>query len=399
MLTRILVNTALMLMFLPSVAVGQTACGNTKLACLIPTVLHTPPATFNFFNSAFGTQISQLPLPSRASGFLYTFDKSQGVYAQSQLSFGPVLTERAETIGRGRAYFSTTYQRFSFSQIDNNSLQNLPILFYFPNTQEPLVVTSVNTRVSATINQYVGAATFGVTDRLDVSIAVPFARVSMGVSAQGTEYSTMSSATATFSEFLPGEASGAGDVVISAKHRTLMREKFDLAVGGEFRIPSGDAENFLGSGAFGLEPYVVISHRGRLTPHLDLAYQWNSHSVLATNASGQRDLLPGFFSYTAGADFGVTRRVTVTGDLLGQVFFNAPQVSTSKMLSAPVNNASQSFKTIVQESGSYPAENLALGVKANLWNNILITGNVTLKLNNSGLRATAVPLVGISYTF
>ena len=217
MLTRILVNTALILMFVPSAAVGQTACGNTKLACLIPTALHTTSATFNFFNSAFGTQIAQLPLPSRASGFLYTFDKSKGVYAQSQSSFGPVLTERAETIGRGRAYFSTTYQRFSFSQIDDNNLENLPILFYFPNAEEPQVVTNPKTRVSATINQYVAAATFGVTDRLDASIAVPFSRVSMGVSSQGTEYSTTSNATATFSEFLPGEASGAGDVVISSQ--------------------------------------------------------------------------------------------------------------------------------------------------------------------------------------
>ena len=399
MLIRILANAALALTLAQSVAMGQTACGNTKLVCLIPTALHTTSSTFNFFNTAFGTQVTQLPLPSMASGFLFTFDKSTGVYAQSQQSFGPVLTERAETIGRGKAYFSVNYQRFSFSQIDNNDLKTLSILFYFPSSQNPQVITNPTTRVSSTINQYVAAGTFGVTNRLDASIAVPFSRVSLGVGSQGTEYSTISDASAHFSEYLPGAASGAGDVVFSAKDRILMREKFDMAIGGEVRLPSGDAENFLGSGAYGLKPYLIISRRDRVTPHVVLAYQYNSHSILATNVTGHRDLLPGFFAYNAGADIGATKRVTVTADFLGQLFFNAPQVSTPKSVTVQVNNAPQSFNTIVQENGSYTTANLALGFKANPWNNVLITANVALKLNNAGLRATAVPLVGISYSF
>jgi hypothetical protein len=383
----------------PVLARGQATCGNTELICLIPTVLHTTSATFNFFNSAFGTQIAQLPLPSRASGFLFTLDQSKGVYAQSQLSFGPVLTERAETIGRLKAYFSFTYQRFNFTRLDGNNLNDLSILFYFPSVQNPQVVTNPNTRVSATINQYVASGTLGITDHLDASIAVPLARVSMGVSSQGTEYSTISDATASFSEFIPGVASGVGDVVLSAKDTVLRREKFDLAVGGEVRFPTSDAKNFLGSGAYGLKPYAVISHRGRITPHLNVAYQWNSHSLLATNESGHQDLLPGFFGYSAGADMGVTKGVTATADFLGQVFFNAPQVSTPQTVTTQVNNAPHTFTTIVQENGSYPVENLALGFKANPGNNFLITGNVTIKLNNSGLRATAVPLAGVSYSF
>jgi hypothetical protein len=378
---------------------AQSTCGNTKLVCLIPTVLHTTSSTFNFFNTAFATQIAQLPQPSRASGFLFTLDKSLGVYTVSQQSFGPVLSERAETIGRNKLYLAFNYQRYGFGYLDGNSLKNLSILFYFPTVQTPQVVTNPSTRVDAKFNQYVASGTYGITDKLDASISVPFGLVTMGVGSQGTEYSTTTNAMASFSEYLAGSAAGVGDVVFSGKYGLWKLEKFSLAVGGEFRIPTGSARNFLGSGAYGLEPYVVMSRRARVTPHLDLGYQWNSKSVLATNSSGQQQNLPGFFAYDAGVDIGATRKVTVVADLLGQVFFNAPQITTPRTVTTLVNNQPKSFNTVVQTSGSYNVDNFAIGVKGNPWRNLLITANVSIKLNEAGLRATAVPLAGVSYSF
>jgi len=41
----------------------------------------------------------------------------------------------------------------------------------------------------------------------------------------------------------------------------------------------------------------------------------------------------------------------------------------------------------------------SLGAKVRLFRHLLVTGNVLLKLNDSGLRAKVVPLAGISYTF
>jgi hypothetical protein len=48
---------------------------------------------------------------------------------------------------------------------------------------------------------------------------------------------------------------------------------------------------------------------------------------------------------------------------------------------------------------SYNITNAAIGIKAKPFANFVITANVTLKLNDGGLRAKAVPLVGLSYTF
>jgi hypothetical protein len=377
---------------------AQTACGNQKLICLIPTVLHTTSSTFNFFNTALGTQITQLPIPSQASGFLFRVG-SQGVIEPYQVSFGPILSERADTIGRKIAYFSTTYQRFSFSTIDGNGLKNLPILFYFPSVDQPQVITVPVTRVAIQEDQYVALGTYGVTDKLNLAAAIPFGRVSMGVSAAGTEYSTTTTATATFTEYLPGAAAGVEDFVLQAKYLLMKRERYNVAVGGNFRFPTGEAKDYLGTGAYGLNPFIVASGSKRVSPHVHLAYQWNSHSVLATNSSGHQDLLPGFFTYNLGLDVGVTKRVTIVGDLLGRQFFDAPQVSTPRNVTVQVAGQPKTFATIVRVSGSYNSNDLAVGFKGNPWSNLLITVNGTFKLNDSGLRATAVPLVGVSYSF
>jgi hypothetical protein len=57
-------------------------------------------AEFTQFNIALASQLAAIPLPTPASGFTYTFDENLGVFQRSTQSFGPILTERAETIGR-----------------------------------------------------------------------------------------------------------------------------------------------------------------------------------------------------------------------------------------------------------------------------------------------------------
>jgi len=364
---------------------------------LIPTAFHTTTATFNFFNEAFGTQVSQLPLATPASGYIFTFDKSLGVYTASSESFGPILTERAETIGRHKLYVAFTYQHFGFDEIDGTNLKNIPIVFAFPSVQNPSVLTATNNRVDAKIDQYAAFASFGLTSRIDVSVAIPFERVSMGVSSKGTEYSTTTTAKASFQEFLPGSASGISDVVLAAKGTAFKEGRFGLALGTEVRLPSGDEHNFLGSGAVGVKPYVVLSRRGRIAPHLDLGYQWNGNSFLATDQNGKKQQLPTFFSYSGGADIGVSKRLTVVADLMGQRFFDAPQISSPKNVSIP--NQTGPFPSVEPLTGGYSADNLGLGAKISPVGHLLITANVLIKLDNGGMRAKVVPMAGLSYSF
>lgn len=398
MFSRVLKIAMLSAVVGASGAWAQNSCATTKLICLIPTALHTTTSTFNFFNEAFGTQIGQLPLATPASGFIFTFDKAAGVYTSSQESFGPLLAERAETIGHNRVYVAFTYQRFNFSGIDGNDFKNLPILFYFPSQASPTVVTATENRLDTHVDQYVVFGTLGLTNRIDLSLALPVEKVTMSLSSKGTEYDTHSSATAAFAEFLPGSASGIGDVTLSAKGTVFRREKLGLALGTDFRFPTGDEQNFLGSGAFGIKPFIVFSRRGRIAPHVNAGYEWNGSSHLATDLSGEHHL-PGYFSYTAGADVGVTKRLTLVADLVGQHFFDSPQVSTPRNVSAPVNNQPVVFSSILLASGAYGVNNLGVGMKANPARKLLVTANALIKLDDGGVRARVVPLVGVSYSF
>ena len=71
--------------------------------------------------------------------------------------------------------------------------------------------------------------------------------------------------------------------MLSAKGTLIKGEKLGMAIGAELRFPSGDERNFLGSGALGVKPYLVLSRRGRVAPHLNVGYQWNADSVLAAD--------------------------------------------------------------------------------------------------------------------
>ena len=45
------------------------------------------------------------PASSPASGFTYEFDSATGTFVRSTRSFGPILSDRAQTIGQGRIAF------------------------------------------------------------------------------------------------------------------------------------------------------------------------------------------------------------------------------------------------------------------------------------------------------
>ena len=85
--------------------------------------------SFTAFNTALASQLTAVPLPSPASGFTYQYDAASGAFKRSTQSFGPILADRAETLGRKKFSFSFNYQRFSFDKIEGTDLKNVPAAF------------------------------------------------------------------------------------------------------------------------------------------------------------------------------------------------------------------------------------------------------------------------------
>src|SRR5258706_7289702 len=142
---RLLVITLFCMLFICGTAFGAPPCPaafSGKLICLIPEVYGVGGLTLanignhkghfeNSFvnvsaiplNSAIGIQSTLLPLASPSSGITFSWDPAAKVFSPSTDSFGPILGERAETIGRHRVFLGFSYQYFKFDALDGLDLR------------------------------------------------------------------------------------------------------------------------------------------------------------------------------------------------------------------------------------------------------------------------------------
>jgi Putative MetA-pathway of phenol degradation len=403
-------------------------------------------SSFAPLNAEIGTQLSQLPITSPASGFVFAFDPSLGVVARQTENFGPILTERADTIGRHKLFVGFSYQYFNFDKADGVNLKNFGAVFTHEKetglcSPAPKVTCApdgepvfqhdyirTQNRIDLKVHQFTAVATFGVTNRLDFSLAVPILDVLMDMSSNAAITSFEASgqippccvhqfdpagvqpgheilfpANPTFgfnhALFTSGNsASGIGDLTFRGKYQVIKREKAGVAVGVDVRFPTGDERNFLGSGTYGTRPFVTFSYGGRISPHASLGYQINGNSILAGDINANlKSHLPNVLTYSAGVDAGVTHRVSLSLDFLGQTLQNAKKLA-SATYSDPVFNVS-GIPTLTTSRGDVNQESIAVGGKVNPFGRLLLTANVLFRVNDAGLHSKPVPLVGISYTF
>jgi hypothetical protein len=381
------------------ISAGQQLCTSshqTDLYCLLPAAFHTSSAPFNAVYTPFGTELSQLPT-AKPAGLILKVEN--GVLKPANESLGAVFAERAEPLGRHRIFVGFTYQRFGFTSIDGTGLRNIPIILTYQPSNNDTIYTVTQDRIDLKADQFVLLGAVGITNRIDVSVSVPFEKISMSAAVNGTEYETLHGAEAPVHEYVPGSSGGIGDVTFGAKGVILDRENYRIAAGVELRVPSGDELNFLGSGAVGIKPYVAASRSGRwISPHINLGYQWNADSILNTNSQGGKRNLPGDFFYTAGAEVLNLKQLHMNFivDLLGRHFFDAPRLSSPQPF--PIANFGNPT-TVEPITGSYTENNFSVGIKGGPFKNFVITGNALFKLNDGGLRSKIVPLAGISYSF
>jgi len=390
-----------------------------SLACLIPdlTVTGKDPQ-LAAFNTTIAQVLGQLPLAAPVSGVVIGFNKKLAVPEDVTENLGTILTERGNTVGKYKLFAGFTYQRFVFNSVDGSQLSNLPIVFTEGSGAAEQVGYAKNS-LSANITQYTGILAFGITDRIDISAIIPFERISAsagytnsliapapnGVCFSSTTAGVCTSTTLFSAKAVAGSASGFGDVILVAKGTVANGERAKLAAGVETRFPTGDVFNLLGTGTYGVKPYAVFSYfSGRFTPHANVGYQWNGFSVLRLNPAGGYLRLPDTLDYSAGADVGlVKRRLSVVADYVGQYYFSAPRIAPAATPSGIRPDSTliggTPVTSISVNTGSYNVENLSVGLKWSPKGNLIISANALLKLNNAGLRAKYVPLVGISYRF
>jgi hypothetical protein len=372
---------------------------------------------FERINVALVRQLGALPIPSPASGFTYAFDSSTGTFVRSTQSFGPILADRAETIGRGRFAFGYSLQQFSFETFDGLSLSHIPAVFTHDDFNlgggRADVITTTNA-IKAAVTQSTFSLTYGASERFDISFGVPLVRTSLSVVSDalihriGTadnpaiHFFRDPDALGTYgserSFVAQGSAAGIGDVIVRGKATAFKTARTGIALGLEARFPTGQEENLLGSGSFGLKAFEAVSATyGRVAPHVNIGYQWNGSSVLAGDvATGVKGDLPDELSYVVGADVGIEKRLSIAFDVLGRYSADAPRLLSSTFTPA---GSQQTFQDIAFGVGALNVVTGSFGMKANVAGTMLVTFNLQFKLNDAGVRAKVAPLIGIEYSF
>lgn len=422
---------------------GQINCTNSmKLVCEYPfaTGLGNNTSALNggktsisastegaILDSALATQLSQLPLATASAG---TVVIPQGGAYLTLFNLGPILVDRAQPIERGKIFWGFTASQYVFTDIDGKSLGSLPFGYSATadnnsGTASSITYTSETTKLSFVADQFVGVVTLGVTKKMDMSLIVPVLRVSVGAySLAPTNVTVNANGSAPFVQsgtptVAHGSASGVGDGAASFKYMVYSGERSRLSAGTIVRAPTGDALNFLGSGAWGFNPYLVYGYLARFSPHMKIGYQWNTKTELnnPSGTAGGNLGLPGGLEYNVGGDWAMSKRFTVALDLLGNQFLNSqrliagtiPLTNPSGTLvnpnTVPTNSAttcgttSCTINTTTNETASYTISDLSTGFKWNPGGNLVLSANLLTQLNNNGMRARPTPLLGISYKF
>ena len=371
-------------------------------------------SNFSQFGTALVGQLVTVPLPSPASGFTYQFDPSVGVFHRTTQSFGPILAERAETVGARRVSFGFASQRFRFDTVEGLDLRKIPAVFTHDSAQllggRQDVVTTLNS-IDATVSQFTMFITVGVTDRFDVSVAAPIVATSLTVVSDATiqRLGTTNPLTHFFRQSngdvgnrrvftAVGSASGLGDLTVRLKSTIRQRNSTGVAVGLDIRLPTGDEMNLLGTGAAGLQPFAIVSATyQKISPHANIGYQWNGPSILAGNpATGTSADFPDQATYAVGADVSANSRLTLAFDVLGRHLINAERLGQDEFHALDGKSV---YPNIVFSRQSFNEISGAVGVKINVLDRLLVDANLLFALDDHGVRDRVTPLVGFEYSF
>jgi hypothetical protein len=370
-------------------------------------------SNFDKFTTAMVGQLVTVPLPSPASGFTYELDPTTGVFQRTTQSFGPILAERAETIGTGRVSFGFAAQSYSFQTMEGLDLQQVPAVFTHDSAEllggRQDLVTTVNS-IALTVNQYTTYVTVGVTDRFDISAALKFVTNDVHVRSTATiqRIGTTNELTHFYRQadgsvgterifYAQGRASGLGDLTIRLKDMVHKDGPNAIAIGLDLRLPTGDQLNLLGTGTAGIQPFFVFSStHERLSPHLNASYQWNGSSILAGNpATGESGDFADQATYAVGVDLSIYPRLTVAMDLLGRYFIGAERLQQETFIAR--NGAP--FPNISFERSNFNALSGSVGFKLNVAERLLLDANLLFALDDHGLRDHVAPLLALEYAF
>jgi hypothetical protein len=344
-------------------------------------------------------EIATAPVGASSDGFVIKLDPSTGLQVRTATTFGPFFAERALTSGEGSVsvgvnFMSSTFDRLGTLGVSGLQLSSIAAL-------SPSNGRSGTANLTLTSNTIVASGRMGVTDRLDVGVAVPVVTVKVSGTSSLQDGNSNPILYATGS----GIATGLGDVAGIVKYRfyafgTGQPDPGGLAVMATMRLPTGDPDNLRGLGITRtLLSLIASSGQGRFRPHANVGYEYWSKSVSVTsdNAQGSTVKARNQAQFAAGLEFEAAPKCTLLVDLLGSEIFGGGKVGFQTIASpAPGITSSESLVALPQAIQRLA---VAPGLKVNLKGKLLFSVNALVDLRDNGLHARVTPVAGIDLAF
>jgi hypothetical protein len=368
----------------------------------------------NQFNGALLASLTTFPLGSSSGGFVFEGDPALGDFRPASRSFGPTFAERALTSGRGNFNFGFTFQAARYQSFEGKDLESDGPKFYLqhidsanpgsfpdPAYEGDLVEAQVSLDIKTDTTAFL--FNYGLTDRWDVGAALPIVHVSLdaGVFARVDRAATGTTPIHVFpgsnpdssSQTTSGSATGIGDIVLRTKYRVVKGAGGGLAAGLDLRVPSGNEEDLLGLGTTQARFLLIGStEMGRIGPHFNVSY------AVAGDSSLQDVDIPNEFGYTFGLD-AVAGKATLAFDIIGRTLIDAGRFGDTSRTFPLLGGGTVTRNEFARRDGNLNQVLGAAGIKFPVMEKLLITANALFSINDAGLKAKFIPVIGFEYVF
>jgi hypothetical protein len=373
--------------------------------------------TADLFNQQIVTQLATFPTGSSSGGFSFMRDPATGRMTRASDSFGPSFSERALTAGKGWFAFGMNFQHSNYSRYNDIDTESGDLVFYLRHDaccnnaffEGDLIQTQLRMNLSTTTTSFL--FNYGLSNRFDVSASLPIVRTSLEASVVATiqRYATASfiplvhafagaGDPTTRTTTAEGTSTGIGDILVRGKYRFRDLAGGGLAAGVDVRLPTGSAEDLLGTGAAQTTLlFIASSTHGRIAPHFNVAYTISGNS----DTIGE---IPNEFGYRGGVEVVVNPSVTLSADLLGRSLLDTTVLELGTTThtfrtsaNAPVQTTT--FSEFQASTGSLNISSAAIGGKFNVGGNLLVSASVLFPLNSAGIRSRITPVFGFEYSF
>jgi hypothetical protein len=331
-----------------------------------------------------------LPLTAASAGITFHFDKETHAFERETEILGQIFLERPRPLGRGKLNLSLSYQWVHVDRVDGQAIDRLSDTRAF--IDDPVEIRSnlifQRFALDLTTHQVTTSVSYGATDDLDLNVTVPMLETRLRVGA-----AAVNQAGRPVRARLHGSAFGVGDLFLRGKERLVHGRFGDLAAGLVLRVPTGEQDNFQGTGDWEASPMLYAATPSwRLSTSLQA--QAYANGGVELNAD---DVDRSHGRFGAGIDLRIAEHATLAVAFLGREafagiappgFFDVRRVDGSRL------------PFLGLERDRVSTYDLSVGGRVNLWRDTVFgIANVLLPLNSDGFRADVIPLIGFEAAF